>query len=311
MKNKTTSKKTTAKRTRKSSKAKSNSSMEKALRKSQHMLEMVINNVPQHIFWKDVDSVFLGCNKNFAKTVGLNDPEEVVGKTDFDLTDKNKAEHFIEIDKKVILENQPIYGMRELHKNSDGKEVWLNVNKVPLCDEKGKVVGVLGTFEDITSKINLSDKLEKNAKKYKALIEQTNTAYIIMDTKFRIVEANKNFFDLIGSKSDKEIIGRNPRCWVFNGDVKIFDEAFNALLAGLPINDLELTFINDKNVSIDVTVNANVIENGGKRIFCLLRNISHRKIEEKKKYIEQQKRKDKLRQNIMEIRGKLRDIRSG
>ena len=54
-----------------------------------------------------------------------------------------------------------------------------------------------------------------------------------------------------------------------------------------------------------------VVENGGVRIFYLLRNISQKKVEENKKYIKEHKKKDKLRQNIMEIRGKLRDMSTG
>ena len=64
------------------------SAVEKALRDTQSMLELVINNAPQHIFWKDVNSVFLGCNQIFADAVGLESPKDIVGKTDFDLTDE-------------------------------------------------------------------------------------------------------------------------------------------------------------------------------------------------------------------------------
>lgn len=307
MKKKSIKKKTVKKKNAKEA----NSVIEKALGDSQNMLQIVINNVPQHIFWKDINSIFLGCNKNFAKAVGLENPADIIGKTDFDLTDEENANHFRKIDKKVITENKGIYNMQEAHKKANGEKIWLNVNKVPLCNEEGKVIGILGTFEDVTDNISLSQKLEKNAKKYKALIEQTNTAYIILDLNLCILETNKTFTSLIGLSPEQDLIGRNPRSWIIHDDVYLFDETFEQLLSGRPINDLELGLVNDNGSTISVTINANIIENGGKKIFCLIRNISNRKKKESKKYIAEQKKKDKFRQNIIEIRGDLKDLRLG
>jgi len=288
---------------------KTNNILEKPIEESQDMLQTVINNVPQHIFWKDINSVFLGCNKNFANAVGLQNPADIVGKTDFDLADEEKANHFIKIDKKVIKENTPIYNMQECHKKANGEEIWLNVNKIPLCNKKGKVIGILGTFEDITANISLSQKLEKNAKKYKTLIEQTNTAYIILDTNLCIIETNETFSSLLGLSGNQNLIGRNPRSWVIADDIGLFDSSFKQLLSGQPMNDIELGLINDNGKIINVSISANIIENGGKRIFCLIRNISHRKREENKEYIAEQKKKDGFRQNIMEIRDEIKKLR--
>ena len=286
--------------------------MKNKVQENNDMLQIIINSIPQHIFWKNTESVFMGCNNNFAKIVGLTHPDEIIGKTDFDLTNREKAQYFIDIDKKVMKTSKAIYGMHELHKKSNGEEVWVNVNKVPLHDSEGNIVGIIGTFEDITDKISLSNKLQKNAQKYKTLIDKTNTAYIIMDTKLRIIETNEIFNDIMSVGSNYDIVGRNPRSWITTQDIEKFDEVFKCLLnEGIAINDLELNLLNDKGTLISVTISANIIENGGKRIFCLLRNISKRKVAEKAKYIEQQKTKDRLRQNIMEIRGKLRNIRAG
>ena len=307
------SKKKTKKKTKRTKKAKkpSTQTIKNALGESQNMLKMVINNVPQHIFWKDTKSVFLGCNDNFAKTVGLENPEDIVGKTDFNLTDEEKAKHFIDIDQKVIKEDKPIYGMEEMHKNAEGKMICLDVNKVPLHDADGNVIGILGTFEDVTTKVSLAKKLRNNAQKYLKLIETTNTAYAILDTRLKIVESNNIFADLMGVRSSEDIVGNSLRSWVSNIDVKKFDDTFSRLLDGVAINDLEINIVNEHDSSITVTINANIIENGGKNIFCLIRNVSQRKTEEKKKYIEQQKKKDRIKKNIMDIRGSLRELRTG
>jgi len=283
--------------------------MEAALRKTQNMLEMVINNVPQHIFWKDLNSVFVGCNDNFASAVGLSDPADIKGKTDFDLADEEKARHFIEIDQEVIRKNSPIYNMMEQHRNASGEIVWVNINKVPLHDENGEIVGVLGTFEDISNRVILEKKMQGNAEKYRNLISFTDTAYMILDSKLKIIEANEIFADLLKTTPDK-MVGCNPRAWVLPKYIERFDNSFKNVLYGNPIRDLEIDLIDDDGKTICATFNANILENGGVKIFCLIRDISHRKVKEGIEYIHQQKKKDKLKQNIMHLRNSIKEIKS-
>lgn len=117
------------------------------------LLQLVVDNLPQFIFWKTRDSVYLGCNENFAKVAGLNSPKEVVGKTDFDLAWKREeAEFFRVVDRRVMDSGKAEYRIVEPQMQSDGKQAWLETNKIPLFDSEGKVRGILGTFEDITQR---------------------------------------------------------------------------------------------------------------------------------------------------------------
>ena len=293
---------------KKTVKSESPKKIEKALIESQKMLQKVINSVPQHIFWKDKKSVFLGCNENFAKTVGLKNPEDIIGKTDFDLIEKEKACHFIEIDKEVMNNDQPKYNITESHKDASGKQRWLSINKVPLHDAKRKVIGILGTFEDVTLKIELENKLKQNEEKYRSLIEATNSAYIITNTKFEIIETNKTYIDLMGYQSEEELKGKNPRSWVISEDIQKFDTAFKGILNNISIVNLEIHLQNNKGQVICVIINGNIIENGGKKIFCLIQNVSNRRTTETKEYIKEQKQKDRIRQNIVQIRDQLKKL---
>ncbi|BAY48715.1 multi-sensor hybrid histidine kinase [Scytonema sp. HK-05] len=124
-----------------------------ALRESQQMLQLVMDNIPQFIFWKDRNSVFLGCNRNFAQLVGLGSPENIVGKTDYDLTyQTQEADFFRKCDQRVMETSTPEYHIIEPLLLADGKQAWLDTNKVPLHDSRGNVVGILGSFEDITER---------------------------------------------------------------------------------------------------------------------------------------------------------------
>lgn len=122
-------------------------------RNSQEMLQMVMDSIPQFIFWKDIDSVYLGCNSNFANAAGVGEPENIVGKTDYDLPwKKEEADFFVQKDKEVIASKTPLYHIIEEQKQADGKAAWLDTNKIPMYSDAGEVVGTLGTFEDITER---------------------------------------------------------------------------------------------------------------------------------------------------------------
>ncbi len=130
------------------------------IRESQQMLQMVLDNIPQHVFWKDSNSVFLGCNRNFAKIAGVEQPHELIGKTDYDLAWKREESDFYrECDRRVMTTDSPELHIIEPQLQADGKQAWLDTNKIPLHDDAGRVVGILGTFEDITDRKQAEEKL--------------------------------------------------------------------------------------------------------------------------------------------------------
>lgn len=275
------------------------------------MLPIIIENIPQLVFWKDTKGVFLGCNSKFAESLGLESPKDIIGKTDYDVTDAENAHEFMETDKEVISGGTAIFKNRQTYKNAKGEQLWLNITKVPLHDADGNIMGVLGTMEDITEQVNLENKLKSNNMKYKSLIESTNTAYIILNKELEIMEANDVFTALIGSNSLYSCLGKSLSLWIAPKFAKTFEKAIKDLFDGSSINDLELYLVTDQNTLICVTLNANIIENGDTKIFCLVRNIAARKNLESEKYIKEEKKKDKLKQNIMALRLKLKNkIRS-
>ncbi|WGV23225.1 PAS domain S-box protein [Halotia branconii] len=122
--------------------------IEVELRHSKQLLQLVIDNIPQLIFWKDLDSVYLGCNRKFAQVTGVDSPENIVGLRDYDLPGKkDKADWYRECDRRVMES-----GIPELEIIRNQQESWMNTNKIPLCNAQGDVVGILGTYEDITKR---------------------------------------------------------------------------------------------------------------------------------------------------------------
>ncbi|MBP9726711.1 MAG: response regulator [Gammaproteobacteria bacterium] len=125
----------------------------KRLKKTLHTLASVIKNVPGCVFWKDKNSVLLGCNDNFARQVGLERAEDIVGKTDHDLPwSKEQTKQFLEDDRFVISTDQPLLELEEKQTQADGSIAYLLTSKVPMHDEDGNVSGILGIYIDVTEK---------------------------------------------------------------------------------------------------------------------------------------------------------------
>jgi two-component system, NtrC family, sensor kinase len=147
--------------------------IENKLRSSKQFLQLAMDNIPQLIFWKDRNSLFLGCNQKLASIAGLALPENIIGKSDYDLPwKKEETEWFRECDRRVMES-----GVAELHiiepqKTADGKQTWLDTNKIPLRDAEGNVVGILGTAEDVSERKETEQALKQSeAKLQKAYAE--------------------------------------------------------------------------------------------------------------------------------------------
>jgi PAS domain S-box-containing protein len=134
---------------------------ENALRESQQMLQLIMNTIPMSVFWKDQDSVYLGCNQTFIQTCGLNDEREVIGKTPFDLFDSDNASSLITRDQQVITTNQPLFNALHSHTRPDGTAGWRESSKIPLQDGEGNAVGVLGVWRDVTEQYRAEERLKR------------------------------------------------------------------------------------------------------------------------------------------------------
>ncbi len=119
-------------------------------RDSKELLRSVIENLPVRVFWKDLDSRYLGCNTLFAKDAGFAHPDEIIGKTDLDLLWKNDAKFFMDDDRDVIVTGVAKLDTEKQLEIAGGQLLWLNAFKVPLRNEHDQVVGVLCVYRDIT-----------------------------------------------------------------------------------------------------------------------------------------------------------------
>ena len=188
-----------------------------------HRLENLIRYAPDMIYWKDRNSIHLGCNDQFAIAAGLKNCEEVVGKSDYDLPWKERANKYIEDDKEVISQGQPKLNIEDIVTVFGGNQITVISNKVPLRDSQGKVIGILGIATDITNQ----KKIEYELRRSKGLLEELymldniikyapdmiywkdkNSIHLGCNDQFAIAAGFENRKDVIG-KSDRDFPWRD------------------------------------------------------------------------------------------------------
>ena len=137
---------------------------ETALREREELLQNVIAHIPGGVFWKDRHSVYLGCNELVARNSGRVSSADIVGLTDLDMGfDPAEAEFYRSCDRQVMDSGIPIVNLEETQTRPSGKAVLLT-SKVPLRDESGAVVGILGMYQDITDRKRLEAQLRQAQK---------------------------------------------------------------------------------------------------------------------------------------------------
>lgn len=134
---------------------------EKQLIHEKSLLSSMVNAIPDLIFYKNKENVYIGCNNAFCNFNGLK-ASEIIGKNDYQIFPESKAKYFHDTDQNLIKENQ-IYRTESWEVDSNGQKILLDTLKVPFTDENGNPIGIVGICHDITERFKTEIDL-KNAK---------------------------------------------------------------------------------------------------------------------------------------------------
>jgi PAS domain S-box-containing protein len=141
--------------------------------KNTALLQLVLDNIPQCIFWKDRNLVYLGCNRKWAELAGVGEPENVLGLTDYDLPwTEAEANFYRECDRRIMETGIPQVRLLESRRQANGENIWRETSKIPIRDARGKVIGILGTMEDITDRKGAEKMLQQSESRFRELAQR-------------------------------------------------------------------------------------------------------------------------------------------
>jgi PAS domain S-box-containing protein len=188
---------------------------EDELRDSRRMLETILDTIPVRVFWKDLRSEYLGCNRPFARDAGFSSPAELIGRNDYQMGWVEQAELYRADDRAVIDTGVEKIGYEEPQTQADGKRAWVRTSKIPLRDAGGHIYGVLGTYEDITEKKNAEQELRESQERYHR-ITRTITDYIyhVRVDKGKAVETFHGRRCLAVTGYSAEELAGDPHLWI-------------------------------------------------------------------------------------------------
>ncbi|MBW4492769.1 MAG: PAS domain S-box protein [Oscillatoria princeps RMCB-10] len=162
------------------------------IRKSAELLQMVLDNIPQAIFWKNRNSVYLGCNQKWCEIVGISAPENIIGKTDCDLCEEESADKYREADRLVMDADTPELHHIQRRIGADAREMWLDINKFPIHSPEGKVIGILGTIEDITYRVRAEEALRQSElRERERALQLEETLRELQKTQAQLIQTEK------------------------------------------------------------------------------------------------------------------------
>ncbi len=169
-----------------------------ALRESQQIVRAILDAVPSRIFWKDKDLVYLGCNAPFARDAGFSDPEEVVGKDDYEMGWHEQAELYRRDDLQVIESGRSKLLIEEPQTTPDGTVITLLTSKVPLRRPDGEIFGVLGTYMDVTEHTRLTETIKRQNSQFDAALGNMVQGLLMYDKDGRLTVSNRRFAEIFG-----------------------------------------------------------------------------------------------------------------
>ena len=182
-------------------------SLEQALKEQHTLLLNVINSISDFIFYKDSNLHYIGCNQAFCDFVGLP-MESIIGKTDFELFDKDDAEQFRSIDT-MVFKNMSSHSNYEWVTHSDGRKLSLLTEKSPLIDKNDALVGMVGISKDYTVNHNLENQLAQQKEAFEAIFEYSSDGILLIENG-KFTSCNQSIVEMMGASSKKEFLNRHP-----------------------------------------------------------------------------------------------------
>jgi two-component system, sensor histidine kinase and response regulator len=176
----------------------------------QALLNSLVDSIPDPMFFKDLQGRFVRGNNAMAHEAGLDNPDELVGKTDADIWGGNLPQSTMADEQRIIETGQPLINKEEQLLRPGEDPRWVLVTKMPWHDEDGRIIGTFGVARDITGKKRREDALRESEERFRALVEHAAEAIVLLDAQEgHFVDANDRALELFGMDRD-QLLSMHP-----------------------------------------------------------------------------------------------------
>ena len=200
--------------------------MEESLQNERNILRTLIDTLPDKIYIKDTEGRFIICNQTTAVRMGASNPEDIIGKSDFELLPRELAEQFHADEQEIIQSGRPLINHEEPLDQLSGTTRWNLVTKVPFRDHYGNIKGIVGSARDITKQKQVERTLRENEQFFRLLFTTSPDSIILFDpfsttVPWEIIDCNEVACRMNGY-SREELIGKSVD--MLNAKTSTFDE---------------------------------------------------------------------------------------
>ncbi|BBO90099.1 PAS domain S-box protein [Desulfosarcina ovata] len=163
---------------------------ENELRRNERMLRLVLDTIPVRVFWKDRECRYLGCNRPFAEDAGFSDPSELIGRDDDAMAWTAQAAAYRSDDQAVMVAGVARLDYEEPQTTPEGNTIWLQTSKVPMRDCRDNVIGLLGTYQDISDRKIAVEELQRLRNYLSNIINSMPSVLVGVDREGRVTQWN-------------------------------------------------------------------------------------------------------------------------
>lgn len=172
------------------------------------LMQAIMNNSPDRIFFKDRESRYVRCSASLAKQFGLEDPREVVDKSDFDFFSEEHALETFADDQEVIRTGEPALAKKERETSPDGASRWVLTSRIPWLNPDGRIIGVCGISKDITDLMETELEMEAYREWLQALLEHMPDRIYFKNTQSRFVMVSQAMVERLNVESAEQVVGK-------------------------------------------------------------------------------------------------------
>ena len=242
------------------------------LQASELKYRTLIEQMPDMVWHKDINSMYLSCNSNYANVLGIT-AETIKGRMDEDLYKKELAAKYQADDKSVVMTGQP-FEADELWEES-GEIRWLHTSKVPLFDEGANIIGTIGIGRDITDRKRSEDALKENEERHRAILMTALDGFWLVDASTgNLIEVNDASASMLGYTSEELLLHGLKDIDVQWSPEEIEREMQKIKTTGKAL--FETRHRTRSGQSIDVEISVNYLP-ATDQFFSFIRNITERK----------------------------------